>query len=142
MQTVFEPYFSALLGVGFLLLLVLVQWVIASRFKASQSGAIPGKPPQNLSHQDFTFRAWRTHQNTLENLGTMLGASFFAIVVGAGTGLVAALVWTMVVARVIHMILYYVIATDKNPSPRSYFFIIGWLANLGLVIVGIYTLLS
>lgn len=142
MQTVFEPYFSALLGVGFLLLLVLVQWVIASRFKASQSGAIPGKPPQNLSHQDFTFRAWRTHQNTLENLGTMLGASFFAIVVGAGTGLVAALVWTMVVARVIHMILYYVIATDKNPSPRSYFFIIGWLANLGLVIGGIYTLLS
>lgn len=141
MQTVFEPYFSALLGVGFLLLLVLVQWVIASRFKASQSGAIPGKPPQNLSHQDFTFRAWRTHQNTLENLGTMLGASFFAIVVGAGTGLVAALVWTMVVARVIHMILYYVIATDKNPSPRSYFFIIGWLANLALVIVGIYTLL-
>ena len=142
MQTVFEPYFSALLGVGFLLLLVLVQWVIASRFKASQAGAIPGKPPQNLSHQDFTFRAWRTHQNTLENLGTMLGASFFAIVVDAGTGLVAALVWTMVVARVIHMILYYVIATDKNPSPRSYFFIIGWLANLGLVIVGIYTLLS
>ena len=141
MQTIFEPYFSALLGVGFLLLLVLVQWVIASRFKASQSGAIPGKPPQNLSHQDFTFRAWRTHQNTLENLGTMLGASFFAIVVGAGTGLVAALVWTMVVARVIHMILYYVIATDKNPSPRSYFFIIGWLANLALVIVGIYTLL-
>lgn len=142
MQTGFEPYFTALLGIGVLLLLVLIQWLIASRFKASQSGAVPGKPPQNLTHQDFTFRAWRTHQNTLENLGTMLGASFFAVLVGVSTGIVAALVWTMVVARIIHMILYYAIATDKNPSPRSYFFIIGWLANLGLVIVGIYTLLS
>ena len=141
MQTGFEPYFTALLGIGFLLLLVLIQWGIASRCKAGQSGAIPGKPPQNLSHQDFTFRAWRTHQNTLENLGTMLGASFFAILVGAGTGVVAVLVWTMLVARIVHMVLYYAIATEKNPSPRSYFFIIGWLANLGLVIVGIYALL-
>ena len=71
----------------------------------------------------------------------MLGGSFFAMLVGADTGVVAALVWTMLVARIIHMVLYYAIATEKNPSPRSYFFIIGWLANLGLVIVGIYALL-
>lgn len=138
----FEPYFAALFGIGVLLLMVFVQWLIASGRKAKQSGAVPGTPPKNMSHQDLTFRAWRTHQNTLENLGTMLGASFFAILAGSAATVVAILVWVMVLARIAHMVLYYAIATEKNPSPRSYFFLIAWLANLSLVVVGLYALFS
>lgn len=138
----FEPYSSALLGIAVLLLMVFAQWLIASGRKAKQSGAVPGTPPKNLSHHDFTFRAWRTHQNTLENLGTMLGASFFAILAGAGATLVASMVWVMVIARILHMVLYYAIATEKNPSPRSYFFMLAWLANVALVISGMVALFA
>lgn len=133
-------YQTSLLGIGVLLLMVFVQWLIASGRKAKQSGAIPGKPPVEMTPLDFTFRAWRTHQNTLENLGTMLGASFLAILAGASAMLVGSLIWIMVIARIIHMVLYYAIATEKNPSPRSYFFMLAWLANLILLIVGIVAL--
>ncbi|MEC7164145.1 MAG: MAPEG family protein, partial [Pseudomonadota bacterium] len=36
-------------------------------------------------------------------------------------------------ARLLHMILYYRIATEKNPSPRSYFYAIGLLTTLYLI---------
>lgn len=133
-------YQASLLGIGALLLMVFVQWLVASGRKAKQQGAIPGKPPAEMTPLDFTFRAWRTHQNTLENLGTMLGASFLAILAGASPVIVGWLIWIMVLARVVHMILYYAIATEKNPSPRSYFFMLAWLANLVLLIIGIIAL--
>jgi hypothetical protein len=33
------------------------------------------------------------------------------------------------------MALYYMIATEKNPSPRSYFFMIGLVSNLVLIVM-------
>ena len=39
------------------------------------------------------------------------------------------------IARLIHMVLYYKIATERNPSPRSYFYLIGMLSNLVLVVM-------
>ena len=36
------------------------------------------------------------------------------------------------ISRIIHMILYYKIATNKNPSPRSIFWAIGFLRTLYL----------
>lgn len=133
-------YQVSLLAIGLLLLMVFIQWAVASGRKAKEEKAIPGTPPKTQDHHDFTFRAWRTHQNSLENLGTMLGASFLAILAGASTLVVAWLVWIMLLARLIHMVLYYAIATNKNPSPRSYFFLIAWLANIGLLVVGLVAL--
>jgi len=47
-------------------------------------------------------------------------------------------IWIYVAARLIHMILYYAIATEKNPSPRSYFFLIAAMANMVmLVLIGL-----
>ncbi|KAL0224968.1 hypothetical protein RCL1_002880 [Eukaryota sp. TZLM3-RCL] len=135
-----EEYRSSLSWVGLLLVLVVVQWMIATVAKAKQPGAIPGLPPSDQSHANFAFRAFRTHQNTLENLGIMLGGAFLAILAGANAFLLSWLLGIMVVCRVIHMILYYVIATEVNPSPRSYFFIIGWLANVVLIVVAIFAL--
>jgi len=135
-------YQVALFWMGIILLTVLVQWLIASGRKARQQGAIPGKPPTDLSHGDFVFRAWRTHQNSLENLGTMLGAIVFAILAGTDAGWTGMLVAVMAIARIIHMVLYYAIATERNPSPRSYFFMIGWLANAALVILALVSLIA
>ena len=41
--------------------------------------------------------------------------------------------WVFAIARLAHMVLYYAIATERNPSPRSYFYVIGMLSNLVLV---------
>lgn len=136
-----EPYQSGLLGLALLLALVMLQWLIASGKKARQPGAVPGKFPANLNHDDFIFRAWRTHQNSLENLGTMLGGAALAILASANPFWVNLLIWLMVVGRIGHMVLYYAIATNKNPSPRSYLFAVSWLANLALIILSIATLL-
>lgn len=136
-----EPYQSGLLGLALLLALVMLQWFVASAAKARQPGAIPGKFPQNLSHDDFIFRAWRTHQNSLENLATMLGAAVLAILSGTDPFWTNLLIGIMVVARVGHTVLYYTIATNKNPSPRSYLFMIAWLANLALLGLSIFNLL-
>jgi len=47
-------------------------------------------------------------------------------------------IWLYVIARIIHMLLYYGVATEKNPSPRSYFFLIAALANsVMLVLIGL-----
>ena len=41
--------------------------------------------------------------------------------------------------RIIHMLLYYYIATEKNPSPRSYFYGFGLIATLYLLVdLGIF----
>lgn len=135
-------YQGSLTWLGILLVLVLLQWLIASFAKARQPQAIPGLPPRETSHRSFTFRAWRTHQNTLENAGAMVGGALFAILAGGNPVWVQGLLAIMVVARIAHMVLYYGIATEKNPSPRSYFFMIGWFANVGIIIVGFTGLFS
>ena len=71
--------------------------------------------------------------NSIENLPTMLGTIFLAIFVAADPFWVTTFVWCFALARIIHMSLYYGIATEKNPSPRSYFFVIGLAANIALL---------
>ena len=71
-------YYLTFLGLFIILLTLLIQWFVASKTKASQAGAIPGKIPENLSHESFVFRAHRTFMNSLENLPLMLGTIFMA----------------------------------------------------------------
>jgi uncharacterized MAPEG superfamily protein len=80
--------------------------------------------------------------NTLENIPAMLGTSFLAILIGVTPYWTAVFIWGFVISRFIHMALYYLIATEKNPSPRSYFFMFGMIANVGLFFMCIKTLSS
>lgn len=130
-----ETYLLAYWGVFTALVILLLQWFVASGRKAKQPGAVPGKINESLSHDSFVFRAHRTFMNSLENYPLMLGTTFLAFFVGASAFWTALLVWIFVGARLIHMVLYYGIATEKNPSPRSYFFMIGLFANIALLIV-------
>lgn len=127
-----DLYNASLWGIATILLVIMIQWIIASGVKAKQKGAVPGKIDSSLSHDSFVFRAHRTFMNTLENNPMMLGTCFLALFVGANPTWTAALIWIFVACRIMHMALYYAIATEKNPSPRSYFFLLGFLANLGL----------
>ena len=131
----FEAYTLSFWGIFAILATVLLQWFIATGPKASQAGAIPGKIDESLGHASFVFRAHRTFMNSLENVPTMLGTSFLAVLVGANVMWTALFIWAFALARIVHMVLYYAIATDRNPSPRSYFFLFGLLANIGLLVL-------
>jgi len=122
--------YSAYLAFYLYLLMLLVQWGVATFSKAKQDNAIPGKIASELSHESFVFRAHRTFHNTLENSALFIGTALFALLINIQSPLFAAAMWVYVVARLVHMFLYYGIATEKNPSPRSYFFLIALVANL------------
>ncbi|MEH6610267.1 MAG: MAPEG family protein [Halioglobus sp.] len=133
-----QEYHLAFVGIFVMLVTLIVQWGVATFSKAAQPAAVPGKMDESLSHSSFVFRANRTFMNSVENLTVMLPTGFLAILIGANVFWTGVLIWVYAVARIIHMALYYKIATEKNPSPRSYFFIIGVIANIALlVLVGV-----
>ena len=129
-----EVYNVAFLGLLVYLSTLVVQALVAASTKSSQKGAIPGKMDPNLSHSSFVYRSNRTFMNSLENFPAFIGAAFLAIFVGADTFWVGTLIWVFAVSRIIHMVLYYVIATEKNPSPRSLFYMSALLANIALLV--------
>jgi uncharacterized MAPEG superfamily protein len=128
-------------GIIIILLTWQIQWLIASKTKAAQPGAIPGKIDEQLSHDSFVFRAHRTFQNSLENLPAFLAAALLAILIGTEANWTTLFIWIFALARIAQMILYYAIATEKNPSPRTYFFLIGLFANAGLIVLCAITLI-
>ena len=131
----FETYTVALWGVFVILATLMLQSLIASMTKAKQPGAIPGKIEESLGHSSFVFRSHRTLMNSLENIPVMLGASLLAILAGANAFWTGVLVWVIAAARILHMLLYYQIATDRNPSPRTWFFLLGFFANIALLLL-------
>ncbi len=128
-----SDYTSTFTGLIVILATVLIQQLVASGKKAKAPGAIPGKMDDDLDHSSVVFRTQRTWMNSLENLPVMLGTILVAVVVGANASWTGLLVWIFAVARIVHMVLYYAIATNVNPSPRSWFFLVGLLANLVLL---------
>ena len=128
-----DSYSVALFGILTIIFTVVVQSLVAAKYKASQPGAIPGKIDSSLSHSSFVFRSNRTFANSLENITVMVGASFLAILVGANPFWTGIIIWVMAISRIIHMILYYSISTEQNPSPRSYFYLIALVANIILL---------
>ena len=121
----------ALLGVWVILATVLVQALVASFAKAARPDHIPGKPVKS-SHDSFVFRAERTFMNSLENLLVFLGTALVAVLAGASPHWTGKLIWIFAGARLLHMALYYAIATEKNPSPRSWFYLLGRYHGLHL----------
>ncbi len=128
-----NDYTTAFAGLTVILATVLIQQLIASGKKAKAPGAIPGKMNEDLGHESVVFRTQRTWMNSLENLPAMLGTILLAVMVGANDQWTGILVWVYAISRIIHMVLYYAISTNVNPSPRSWFFLIGLVANLVLL---------
>ncbi len=130
----FVTYNLAIWGLWFILTLLFIQSFIATIAHRKQSEYVPGVIDVKLGHTSFVFRSHRTHQNSLDNLPLILFPSLLAIMIGFDPTTLAIIVWIYAIARLLHMVLYYVIATEKNPSPRSYFYIIGWL-DCGVLLV-------
>jgi uncharacterized MAPEG superfamily protein len=137
-----HQYSIAFWGLLLIIGTVLIQSMVAAATKGNQPGAVPGKIDPSLSHESFVFRSNRTLMNSLENLPLILGAAFLAILMEASVFWTGLLIWIIALSRLLHMVLYYKIATEKNPSPRSYFFLLGFLANAALLVLCGVTLID
>lgn len=136
----FTVYAYSLAGLLTISLTVFVQNIVAAVAHRKQSSYIPGKVSENLSHDSFVFRSHRTFHNSLENIHQFTLPALICVFLGADPFVLAILVWLYAAARIIHMTLYYAIATEKNPSPRSYFYMIGVLMNVGVFGLALYAL--
>ena len=112
---------------------ITLQAVIATGAHRRQSKMVPGIIDPALSHDSFVFRSDRTFRNSLENIAPFFGLSVLAMIAGFSPDRLAIVIWVYALARLLHMILYYRIATEKNPSPRSYFYMIGLLTTFYLI---------
>ena len=128
-----ETYTTSLIGLWLVLTTITLQAVIATGAHRRQSKLVPGIVDPALSHDSFVFRSDRTFRNSLENIAPFFGLSVLAMIAGFSPDRLAIVIWVYALARLLHMILYYRIATEKNPSPRSYFFMIGLLATIYLI---------
>jgi len=130
----FEAYMPVLAGLFVMLLTMMIQTIVATAAHRRQSHYIPGIVSETLGHESFVFRSFRTYQNSLENVPLMVLTCILAILVEVEMGALQIMVWIYALARIMHMTLYYGIATEKNPSPRSYFYAIALLTNLVLLV--------
>ena len=128
-----ETYTTSLIGLWLVLTTITLQSIIASGAHRRQSKMVPGIVDPALSHDSFVFRSDRTFRNSLENIVPFFGLSVLAMLAGFSAERLAIVVWVYALARLFHMILYYPIATEKNPSPRSYFYMVGLLATFYLI---------
>jgi uncharacterized MAPEG superfamily protein len=129
-----ETYASSFLGLWVILATIVVQAIVASVAHRRQKSYVPGIVDAALGHESFVFRSDRTFRNSLENIVPFFGLAILGVLTGYDAGRLAIVIWIYAIARIIHMLLYYVIATEKNPSPRSYFYAIGLLATLFLTV--------
>ena len=128
-----ETYATSLIGLWLVLTTITLQAVIATGAHRRQSKMVPGIVDPALSHDSFVFRSDRTFRNSLENIAPFFGLSVLAMIAGFSPDRLAIVIWVYALARLFHMILYYRIATEKNPSPRSYFYMIGLLTTFYLI---------
>lgn len=128
-----ETYTPSLIGLWLVLTTITLQAIIATGAHRRQSKMVPGIVDPALSHDSFVFRSDRTFRNSLENIVPFFGLSVLAMLAGFSAERLAIVVWVYALARLFHMILYYRIATEKNPSPRSYFYMVGLLATFYLI---------
>jgi uncharacterized MAPEG superfamily protein len=138
-----EEYQAVFLGLWLVLATIIVQAMVAIRVHRRQKGGYNvGIIKPELGQSSIVFRAHRTFQNSLENITPLIGMAIIAALSGYDSTKLTVVVWVYAIARIAHMVLYYKIATDKNPSPRSIFWAIGFLTNLYLMIdLGVHLIL-
>ena len=125
-----EAYRSTFVLMFILILLTVVQAIVAMVAHRKQESYIPGIVKAELDHHSFVFRSHRTFMNSLENVPLFIFSVIIAALLAVSVGQLFWASLVFVIARFIHMLLFYLIATNKNPSPRSHFYGIAFLCQL------------
>ncbi|WOI38132.1 MAPEG family protein [Alteromonas sp. CI.11.F.A3] len=131
----FTVYTYAIAGLAVIIFTVLIQNIVAAVAHRKQSSYVPGKVAEDLSHDSFVFRSHRTFHNSLENVNQFIIPAILCMFVSVTPLYLAILAWVYGLCRIVHMALYYGMATERNPSPRTYFYMIGLVTNLILYVL-------
>ena len=131
-----EIYQTVFIGLWVILATIVFQAMVmvGADKKRLEKGYKIGVIDPSLGQKSFLFRSYRTFWNSLENIVPILGMSIVAILAGYSALKLSIVIWIYAISRIIHMILYYFIVTEKNPSPRSLFWVLGLLATIYLVV--------
>ncbi len=137
-----DEYQQVYTGLWLILSTIIIQAIILIRAHRKQKSYKVGVMDASLGQDSFLFRAYRTFWNSLENIVPIFGMSIIAIMVDYTASVLTIIVWVYAISRIIHMFLYYIVATDRNPSIRSVFYITGFLANVYLMVdLGVFLVL-
>ena len=137
----FEAYQSVFIGLWLIISTIIIQAIVLIRSHRRHKGYKVGVMDPSLGQESFLFRSYRAFWNSLENIVPMFGMALIAILAGYSSETLRSIIWIYAITRIIHMFLYYFIATDKNPSVRSIFWAIGFLTNLYLMVdLGVFLL--
>ena len=125
-------YLWSMIGLWVIVATIILQVLVATVAHRRQKRVVPGVVDSSLGHESFVFRSDRTFKNSLENALPFAALALIATISGFPAFNLSVAIWVFAVARLAHTALYYAIATEKNPSPRSYFYMIGLFATLYL----------
>lgn len=134
-----EIYQSVFMGIWLILTTIVIQALVLVGAHRAEKGYKVGVIDPSLGQESFFFRSYRAFWNSLENIVPLLGIALIAILAGYDSTKLNLIIWIYAISRIIHMLLYYFIATDKNPSLRSLFWVSGLFANIYLIVdLGIF----
>lgn len=133
----FEQYILAILGLWIVVMTIIVQQFVAVYVNRKSGKFIPGKFDDTLGPESFIFRSERTFRNSLENIIPFLMAAILAMFIDLNNLTLAFFVWVFAISRIGHMVAYYKSTSDKNPSAKSYFFIVGILSTVILMLANL-----
>ena len=129
----FENYEVAILALGALAFLLVVQIIVAD-VVGFRSKHIPGEGIA-ANHSSLLFRASRTVANTNESIAAFIVLVLFCIFSGASAAYTGYLSWGYVLARSIYAICYYL----NQQILRSVCFGISIFMLVGMLLVGLFT---
>lgn len=131
MQDWLVPYAPTLWSLGFLATLYLVQIVVIdiTSIKAKHT---PGTPVE-ANHDNFQFRAVRTHANLNEGIAGFILLVLFGVFSGAPAAWLNGLAWAYVLARLAFTLCYY----GDVRTLRSVMFGGALLALFAMLVAGI-----
>jgi uncharacterized MAPEG superfamily protein len=129
----FEIYKLVFFALWVILTTIFAQAVVLIVAHRMQKNYKVGVIDASLGQQSFLFRSYRSFWNSVENVVLIFPLVIVGILIDYDSNRLGIITWVYAVSRIGHMLVYYFIATDRNPSLRSVFWLFGFFAMAYLI---------
>jgi uncharacterized MAPEG superfamily protein len=131
----FAAYGHAIVSVALFALITLVIGPLSAMQKA-KAGVAPGAAPAP-DYGDPVYRAYRAHQNAVENAGLFTAVTLAAILAGSAPFWVNLFASIFLVARILHLVIHLRGIGSPDMGPRSFAYVAGWLMCILLGVMAV-----
>ena len=129
----FEIYKLVFFALWVILTTIFAQAVVLIVAHRMQKNYKVGVIDASLGQQSFLFRSYRAFWNSVENVVLIFPLVIVVILIDYDSNRLGIITWVYAVSRIGHMLVYYFIATDRNPSLRCVFWLFGFFAMAYLI---------